>query len=207
MPHKSRPAFRAAIAGFGLALSALAAPAFADDLSGAVAALRAVPSMRADFIQIDANGARVSGVLTLKAPKRLRFQYQPDYPVLMVSDGRALTMIDYQARQVQRWPLHYTPIGLLLEEGRDVAHYARVVPSAEPGVIAILLHDKHHRENGDMTLYFSRKPGVPGGYEITGWDVLDAQNRETRLRLYHQTYGVAVPDSAFTWTDPRKKSK
>lgn len=179
----------------------------ASDINAAVGALRSITSMRADFVQIDANGGRVSGVMLMKAPRKLRFQYQPDYPVLMVADGRALTMVDYQARQVQRWPLHYTPIGLLLDPGRDVSRYARQLPSGAPNLVSILLHDRGHRENGDMTLLFAHKPEAPGGFELLGWEVVDAQSRRTIVRLSHQTYGLDIPESSFTWIDPRHPSR
>ncbi|MFN5822052.1 MAG: outer membrane lipoprotein carrier protein LolA [Novosphingobium sp.] len=45
--------------------------------------------MRADFVQADANGQRVKGVLTLKRPGRIRFQYEKGVPMLIVSDGSA----------------------------------------------------------------------------------------------------------------------
>ena len=69
-------------------------------LADAVAALRGISTLRADFIQTDRNGQRRNGVLTLKRPGHIRFQYAPGIPLLIVSDGRALTLIDYEVRQV-----------------------------------------------------------------------------------------------------------
>jgi outer membrane lipoprotein-sorting protein len=56
-----------------------------------VAALRAISTMRADFVQTDRNGQRLTGTLTLQRPGKIRFQYQPGVPLLIVSDGAALT--------------------------------------------------------------------------------------------------------------------
>jgi outer membrane lipoprotein-sorting protein len=179
----------------------------AGQLAAAVAAVRSITSMRADFLQTDSNGQSVTGVFTIKQPRKFRFQYQPGYPMLIVSDGRALVMIDYEVRQVQRWPLHYTPVGALLDPKRDVSHLAHLQPSADPNVLSILIRDRGHRENGDMTLIFVRKPAAPGGLELAGWETVDAQNRRTIVRLAHQQYGVEVPDDLFTWTDPRKSPR
>jgi outer membrane lipoprotein-sorting protein len=63
-------------------------------LEEAVGALRAITTLKADFTQTDRNGQRVSGTLTLKRPGRIRFQYAPGVPILIVSDGSALTFID-----------------------------------------------------------------------------------------------------------------
>ena len=62
-------------------------------------------------------------------------------------------------------------------------------------------------EYGTITLIFVRDAAAPGGLELTSWVALDAQNKRTTVRLSNQRYGVAVPDSAFTYTDPRRTSR
>jgi outer membrane lipoprotein-sorting protein len=124
--------------------------------------------------------------------------------MLIVSDGHALVMIDYEVRQVQRWPLRYTPVGALLDPGRDVSRIAHLGPTDDPNSITVLIHDRGHRENGDMTLLFLRNKAAPGGLELAGWSTIDAQNQRTIVRLSHQEYGVEVSDDSFKWTDPRK---
>ena len=51
-----------------------AAQAQPSDLTSAITALRAISTMRADFVQADPRGNRVKGVITLKRPGRIRFQ-------------------------------------------------------------------------------------------------------------------------------------
>lgn len=176
-------------------------------LDQVVGALRAVSTLRADFIQTDRNGQRVSGVLTLKRPGKIRFQYQQDVPMLIVSDGRALTMIDYEVRQVQRWPIRNSPLGALLDPNRDVSRYGRLQPTASPDVISVEVRDSAHPEFGVITLIFVRKASAPGGLELASWVSLDSQNKRTTIRLSNHQYGMAVADSAFRWTDPRVPSR
>jgi outer membrane lipoprotein-sorting protein len=57
-------------------------------------ALRAIATLRADFVQSSDNGQQVSGTLSLKRPGKIRFQYQRGYPVQIYSDGKALTIVD-----------------------------------------------------------------------------------------------------------------
>ena len=187
----------------GHATSVAAQPA-ASTLDQAVAALRSITTMRADFVQTDRTGQRLSGVLTLKRPGRIRFQYQKGVPLLIVSDGKALTLIDYEVRQVQRWPIGNSPLGALLDPNRDVASYGRLLPTGNPGAISIEVRDQRHPEYGVITLIFVRKPAAPGGLELTSWVALDSQNKRTTIRLSNQRYGVALPGNAFAWTDPRK---
>lgn len=186
-----------------LVATAPAAQAQSGDLAQAVSALRAISTMRADFVQIDRNGKRVSGVMTLKRPGRIRFQYEKGVPFLIVSDGSAFTFVDYQVRQVQRWPIKNSPLGALLDPNRDVAKYGKQMPVSSPNIVSIEVRDKAHPEFGVITMVFVRKPSAPGGLELTSWAALDSQNTMTRVNLSNHQYGIGVADNDFRFNDPR----
>ena len=177
------------------------------DLANAVAALRAIDTMRADFVQSSRGGQKVRGVLTLKRPGRIRFQYEKGVPMLIVSDGKALTFVDYEVRQVQRWPIRNSPLGALLDPNRDVMKYGRLLPSDHPSVVSIEVRDKAHPEYGVITLVFIRKSGVPGGMELSNWASLDSQNNRTLITLTNQQYGMPVSDDMFRFKDPRRPTR
>lgn len=187
--------------------SAATAQAQQSDLTGAVTALRAISTMRADFIQADPRGNRVKGVLTLKRPGRIRFQYEKGVPMLIVSDGSALTFIDYGVKQVQRWPIKNSPLGALLDPNRDVMQYGKLMPTTNNQIVSVEVRDRKHPEYGVITLVFVRKPGAPGGLELSSWATLDSQNTRTVVSLSNQQYGLAVPDSTFRYNDPRSNAK
>ena len=189
-----------------VATAPLAAQTSQSQLDQAVAALRAISTMKADFTQTDRNGQRLSGELTLKRPGKIRFQYQKGVPLLIVSDGKALTMIDYEVRQVQRWPIKNSPLGALLDPNRDVARFGKLVPTGNPDVTSIEVRDPKHPEYGRITMIFVRDGAAPGGMELTSWVALDSQNKRTTVRLANQRYGVAIADNAFAWTDPRRSA-
>ena len=190
-----------------VAIAAAPAQAQTSDLSSAVTALRAISTMRADFVQADPRGNRIKGVLTLKRPGRIRFQYEKGVPILIVSDGSALTFIDYGVKQVQRWPIKNSPLGALLDPNRDVMQYGKLVSSGNANVVSIEVRDKKHPEYGVITMVFVRKAGAPGGLELASWATLDAQNTRTIVTLSNQQYGAAVPDSTFRYNDPRSAVK
>ena len=187
----------------GCAWAAPAAAQSAGDLDLAVGALRAITTMQADFVQTDRNGQRVSGKLTIKRPGKIRFQYQQGVPLLIVGDGKALTMVDYEVRQVQRWPIGSSPLGALLDPTRDVKRFGTLQPSVDPSIVAIEVRDRKHPEYGVITLVFQRRASGPGGLELMSWVSLDSQNRRTTIRLSNQRYGMAIDDKAFRYVDPR----
>ena len=179
----------------------------ADQLNRAVRALRAVTTMRADFTQTDRSGNAVSGQLTLRNPGRIRFEYGGDVNMLVVSDGRALTLVDYDVNQVERWPIQNSPLGALLDPNRDMRRYGTLQPSSTNNVISIEVRDPNRPEFGVMTLVFTENARAPGGLELASWVALDSQNTRTTVRLRNHRYGVTVPDSAFTYRDPRRSSR
>lgn len=179
------------------------APAANSQVDQAVAALRAISTLQADFVQTDRNGQRLSGVLTLQRPGKIRFQYQPGVPLLIVSDGSALTMIDYEVRQVQRWPIRNSPLGALLDPNKDVARFATLNQTGHPDVVSFDVRDPRHPEYGSITMIMLKKASAPGGLELNSWVALDSQNRRTTVRLSNQRYGVALPANTFRWNDPR----
>ena len=187
--------------------AALTAPAIAPQINEAVAALRAVSTLRASFVQTDRNGQRLSGVLTLKRPGKIRFQYAPGVPLLIVSDGKALTMVDYEVRQVQRWPISNSPFGALLYPTREVARFARLNPVRNPDVVSLEVRDPKHPEYGVITMVFTRKASAPGGLELAAWVALDSQNKRTTVQLSNHAYDVAVSENDFRYNDPRRPTR
>jgi outer membrane lipoprotein-sorting protein len=190
-----------------LTLPAAPAAAQSDDLDRAVAALRGISTMKADFTQTDRKGQTISGVMTLKRPGKIRFEYEKGANMLVVSNGKSLYLVDYEVNQVQRWPIGNSPLGALLDPNRDVKKYGKLVSTGNPNVVSIEVRDSKHPEFGVITMIFVRDASAPGGLELTNWVALDSQNQRTTVRLSNQRYGVAVADSAFTFKDPRRSSR
>ena len=193
-----------------ICVAALALPspviAQASELAAVQAHLQALSTMIADFTQTDRDGRVLTGVLTIKSPGKLRFQYQKGVPILIVAEGGALTFIDYSVRQVQRWPIKNSPLGVLLDPSRDLSRFAKVVPSTNPRVLSVDAADPKHPEYGRINLVLARQANGPAGLVLQGWVALDSQNNRTTIRLSNQRYGQQVNDSTFAWNDPRRNA-
>ena len=204
------------MAPFMLALSApaltLAGAAIAQqqpqpDLAKVQSYIRAVTTMTADFSQTDRNGQTLTGQLTLKQPGKIRFQYQKGVPLLIVGDGKALTVIDYDVRQVQRWPIGNSPLGALIDPSKDLSKFGKVIATDDPSILSVQARDPRRPEFGTITMIFKRDASGPAGLTLYGWVSLDSQNNRTAVRLSNQRYGMPVADSAFRWTDPRPRGR
>ncbi len=196
----------AAVFALPLAFAAPATHSQTGDLAAVSAHLKAVSSMRAGFKQIDDKGRVLNGTLTLKRPGKIRFEYQKGTPILIVGDGKALVFVDYGVKQVQRWPIKNTPLGVLLDPDRDLTRYARIMPQPDPRIVIAETRDPKHPEYGTITLAMYRSDSAPGGLMLQGWIAVDNQRRRTEIRLSGHQFNMPVSDKAFLWSDPRSKS-
>jgi outer membrane lipoprotein-sorting protein len=198
-------ALAAAPLAFAAAVASTPVAAQADNgLAQVQQHLRAVDTMTAAFSQTDRRGRTLSGNVQLKRPGRIRFDYGRSANMLIVGDGRALNFIDYDVRQVSRWPINDSPLSVLLNPNQDLSRFSRVTRN-DAQVLLIEARDPRRREFGTITIAFAKSGSAPGGLILTGWTTLDAQNNRTTIRLSNQRFNVPVADSAFRYTDPRRR--
>lgn len=179
----------------------------AGDLDKVVGALRAISTMKADFTQTDRQGNTLRGVMTLKRPGKIRFDYGKNADFLVISNGKSLFVVDYEVNQVERWPIGNSPLGALFDPEKDVKRYGKMVATGNKDVLSVEVRDPKKPEFGMITMIFVRNAAAPGGLQLTHWVALDAQNNRTRVQLSNQRYGVAVADSTFTFKDPRRSAR
>jgi outer membrane lipoprotein-sorting protein len=183
-----------------------AAPALAaapsPDLARLRAHLTAVQTMTANFTQTDAKGRVESGTLQMKRPGRIRFAYSGG-DVLLVANGKTLSFIDYAVGQKSSWPLGRTPLGPLLSNSPDFNGKAEILPSNDSRVV--VARARNTGQYGQLTLAFLRSASAPGGLQLYGWTAIDPQGRRTTVKLSNVRFNVAVPESAFTYAEPKKR--
>ena len=197
--------FARALAPIAIVATAAPAPAATSaDLGLVRSHISAVQTMSANFTQTDARGRAAAGKLQLKRPGRVRFEYGSG-DLLLVANGKTLTYIDYQVGQKSSWPLNRTPLGVLLSGSPDLKGRAQIVPNKDARLIVVRARDP--AQYGSILLVFIRNPSGPGGLQLHGWTAIDAQNKRTTVRLSNVRYNVAVPDSAFSYAEPKKRAR
>lgn len=193
---------RALLPAAVVAATPVLAAAPSPDLARLKAHLTGVNTMTADFTQTDAKGHVATGTLQMKRPGRIRFAYNGG-DLLLVANGKTLTFLDYSVGQKSSWPLSRTPLGPLLSASPDFNGKAEILPSNDKRVV--VARAKSSGQYGQLTLAFLRDSSAPGGLELYGWTAIDPQNHRTTVKLSNIRFNVPVPDSAFTYADPKKK--
>jgi outer membrane lipoprotein-sorting protein len=196
------PTLARAMLPIALVATPTVAAAPSPDLDRLKTHLSAVQTMTADFTQTDARGRTATGTLQMKRPGRVRFQYGSG-DLLLVANGKTLTFLDYSVGQKSVYPLGRTPLGPLLSGSPDFNGKAEILPSADSRVV--VARAKNAGQYGQLTLAFLRSASAPGGLQLYGWTAIDPQNHRTTVKLTNVRFNVAVPESAFTYAEPKKK--
>ena len=161
--------------------------------------LNGIKTLKAKFDQFAPNGTLSSGEFVLERPGHLRFDYDPPSEVLIVADGYWLTMVDSHVRQLSRWPINDTPLGVLVKKDIDLQEDVDILGLDDAnGIIRLTVADKKEPGKGTMTLVFTKGP-----LDLRQWRVMDAQGQITTVTLNDTRQNVAVDPDAFTYVDPR----
>lgn len=165
--------------------------------------LSGLTTIVSDFTQVAPDGTLASGKFFMERPGKMRWQYNPPTPILMVSNGSTLVYYDIELEQVNNIRLDSTLIGFLAQP--EIRFDERVgirELSNKAGVIRITLAQRDKPNEGQLMLEFSDKPLL-----IRNMIITDATNQTTSVSLNNARYGVKLDDELFIFRDPRKPRK
>lgn len=163
-------------------LVAIGGPAFAQQsvIDGINEYLTNLQSATARFTQKSAGGGSVSGTFYMQKPGKMRFEYDPPFPALIVADGFTLAIFDLKSnRGPQRYPQSSTPLSLLTRQNVSVTQskFVRMIET-KGGRIHVTMFDPKAPKNGTMRMIFSRYP-----IELVEWVIVDSSGAESIVEL------------------------
>jgi outer membrane lipoprotein-sorting protein len=161
--------------------------------------LNQLTTLRARFLQVAQNGASAQGTAWIFRPGRMRFDYDPPEPLLLVASGGQVLMYDRELRQPTTVPASSTPLGMLLRPEIRLSGDITVTRTGrQAGFLQLSMHRTGQRAEGELTLMFEDNP-----MQLRQWSVLDAQGRETRVTLYEIDTRTRPETRLFDFNDPR----
>jgi outer membrane lipoprotein-sorting protein len=177
----------------GLLFLAPARAQDARDLARISAYLNALQTATGDFVQIAPNGQVSDGKFFISRPGRIRFEYTPPNPTLVVSDGTWVVVFDLRTCSQQTAPLSQTPLNLLLKDRVNLREEGAVtgVESAD-GQMKVTAVDPGSPNDGSITMVFSDNP-----LELRQWIITDAEGQTTTVALSEVRRGVDISITKF----------
>lgn len=155
--------------------------------------LNRIDTLKARFVQVSSNGAYAEGDLYLDRPGRMRFEYDPPHPALLIANGVTLLYYDRELKQATFLPLWETPLWFLIREEIDLETGVEVQAiERRAGTIRVTLQLSEDGGEGQVTLVFGDRP-----VSLHSWEIQDAQGISTEVALVNPDFGAEVERSLF----------
>jgi len=198
---------------FGAALLLfLLAPAVAGAAPIAAAALSAEDSATLQRIALYLNGIRTmtgrfqqtasggvsTGRVWIARPGRMRFEYDPPNPTVVLADMFYVYYWDNELKQTQQISLKSTPAWFLLRDPIGFTADVTVTRFERSGnVIRVSVVETAQPEAGTLTMVFTENPLI-----LQQWNVVDQQGKATTVALHDLQFGMALDPKLFQYQDP-----
>jgi outer membrane lipoprotein-sorting protein len=175
------------------------ATANAADVARIEAYLNNLRSLRANFVQINPDGSKVTGKLYLKRPDKMRLDYDPPSKLLIVANGWDVAYQDGKLKQVNHVFTSQTPLGFLLSKHIRLSGDVTVTNiEHRGGEIQVTLVQTDEPNQGSVMLAFAQQP-----LELRRWTLIDSQGYATHLLLEQVETDVALDGDLFVFRDPQ----
>ncbi len=169
-----------------------------DTLARVEGYLSGIHTISTDFLQSAPSGAVTTGKFFLERPGKLRMEYSPPTPVLMVTSGSDIVYYDRELDQISRISLDSTLVGFLT---RDQIRFddSVVVTNMEYGdkSLRVSLIQAKRPKDGMLTLEFADKP-----LEFRNMYVTDSSGQVTTVSFTNARFNLPLPGALFVFKDP-----
>ncbi len=184
-----------------VAPKAQTSPNTVTDIARVESYLTGISTITADFNQTDANGGIANGKFYLQRPGKMRWEYAPPTPILIVCDGSVLTYYDSELKQVNYVGIDDTLATFLIKPSIKLNSAGTKLTSftSQNSMIRATVVQTKKPDEGSLTLEFSDAP-----LQLRQLVITDATGNTTHIQLQNMKFGAAIPANLFKFTDPRE---
>lgn len=162
--------------------------------------LNGIGTMQGNFTQIGPDGDLSEGKFYMRRPGRIRFEYEPPNPTLLVADGFWVGVYDTEDNALDRFPLSETPLDLLLRRRVDLGREGAIESiESSAGKLRVRAVDPDAPKQGSITMVFNDNP-----LELVQWVVTDQQGLTTTVALSDVKRDVDLDAKLFFIEEPQR---
>ena len=155
--------------------------------------LNSFQTLKADFVQVSSKGSMTQGQMLISKPGRLRFEYASPNPLLIVSDGRWLTIKDKVKEKGDQFPLSSTPLRLVVAPQIDLLAETDIIGfDSTDGLTSVSFVDRKGTLGGYITLVYDEKRT-----QLVQWVIVDGKDRHTTVQLTNLVMGGTFDPKLF----------
>ena len=159
-------------------------------------------TIQGEFSQISPKGNLSRGVFYIQKPSKMRFEYAPPNPFLIVADGKWLTIKNVKKEKGDQFPLSQTPLRLVLGNNIDILKDTNILDfSEQDGITSVTLEDKESTlGNGQLMLVYDKTRNA-----LQQWVVIAGKGRRPTVSLENIVEGVKPDPKLFVVKIDRKQ--
>ena len=163
--------------------------------------LNGITTLRARFQQYSEGGGVVFGNIYIRRPGKMRVEYEPPVPVVLVADGLLVSYYDSELDQLSQLPISSTPAWFLLRSPISLSDGITVTAlDKRPGALRVTMYQTSEPDAGSVDLIFADDP-----LELRQWKITDAAGKEARIGLFDLRLGGELPNELFA--TPRQRMR
>jgi outer membrane lipoprotein-sorting protein len=164
-----------------------------DDIKRVESYINNIGTLQASFQQIDPNNAISTGRIYLRRPGRMRVEYDPPNPILIIADGTLISQVDRKMGELSQMPLKQSTAWFLLRDPIEIGDKITVTKvDRRPGLLSVTMYENDEPDNGTVELIFLDDPIL-----LTQWVVTDQDANQVRVGLINVETGLQLPASLF----------
>lgn len=163
--------------------------------------LNSFKTLQGEFTQVSPKGNMSRGVFYISKPGKMRFEYAPPNPFLIVADGKWLTVKNVKKEKGDQFPLSQTPLRLVLADKVDIARDTNILDfQQQDGILSVTLEDKKNTlGSGQLTLVYDQTRNA-----LQQWVVVDGKGRRTTVTLENVQTDIKTDPKLFVVKIDRK---
>jgi outer membrane lipoprotein-sorting protein len=151
--------------------------------------LNTITGMQGEFVQTSPRGQVANGIFYISKPGKMRFEYAPPSPLIVISDGSWVTVNNTKRKQDDQYPLSATPLKLVLADQVNLFEQAIILKvENQANLTAITMQEKGQLVAGELTMVFDREQN-----QLVQWIVVDGKGQRTSVELTNVD-NQATPD-------------
>ncbi|MFK8253910.1 outer-membrane lipoprotein carrier protein LolA [Ancylobacter terrae] len=137
-------------------------------------------TMTGTFVQVDPDGTRKQGTFAILKPGRVIFEYDPPSQIILVADGRSVSVRDKRLKTQDITPLSQTPLRFLLADNINLARNGNVVGVYQDDMFATVVLEEKQPMVGTyrLMIMFDAKT-----MQLKQWTVTDPQGYDTTVAV------------------------
>ena len=149
--------------------------------------------LQGEFVQVGPRGHISQGVFYMSKPGKLRFEYAPPNPFLVVADGTWVIINNRKKNKAEHYPLSATPLRLVLADNVDLLKEAKIIHvQNDKETLTLTMEDKEQLVAGQLTVVFEAET-----MSLKQWVIVDGQGLRTTISLKSLKNGVKADPKLF----------